>query len=365
MSKALHIIAFDVPFPANYGGVIDVYYKIVALHKQGVKIHLHTHEYGRGNPKELDNFCESVTFYKRRKRLPDLLSKRPFIVESRINENLLENLKRDEFPILIEGLHNCWLLEHTELRKRISVRTHNVEYQYYRQLASNTSGIKKLYFLSESRKLKKYESILRHAKTLFAISTQDVRHYRSLNPSVVLLNAFYNPLDTGDKSNSENYILYHGNLGVAENIKALDWLIDKVFSRLAGKTIIIAGKNPSTRLKNKIYKHGIQLVENPDENEMSQLLLNASAHVLYSSQDSGIKLKLLNALQTSAPVIVNPILLDGNKLEDWVIVANNEEDFIQKLNNISSLDNEFVKQRRAFLEQNFNNTEALDCLFEA
>ena len=26
--KAINIISFDVPYPANYGGVIDVFYKI-------------------------------------------------------------------------------------------------------------------------------------------------------------------------------------------------------------------------------------------------------------------------------------------------------------------------------------------------
>ena len=27
----LHIISFDVPYPANYGGVIDVFYRVKAL----------------------------------------------------------------------------------------------------------------------------------------------------------------------------------------------------------------------------------------------------------------------------------------------------------------------------------------------
>ena len=35
---ALNIICFDVPFPANYGGAIEEFYKIKALHQLGVKI---------------------------------------------------------------------------------------------------------------------------------------------------------------------------------------------------------------------------------------------------------------------------------------------------------------------------------------
>ena len=55
--QRLHIVSFDVPFPPNYGGVVDVFYKIRALHKLGVKIHLHCFEYGRGEQKELDKYC--------------------------------------------------------------------------------------------------------------------------------------------------------------------------------------------------------------------------------------------------------------------------------------------------------------------
>ena len=34
----LHIVSFDVPFPPNYGGVIDVYYKCKHLHQLGIEI---------------------------------------------------------------------------------------------------------------------------------------------------------------------------------------------------------------------------------------------------------------------------------------------------------------------------------------
>ena len=44
-NKKLHLISFDVPFPANYGGVIDVFHKINSLHKIGVKVILHCFQY--------------------------------------------------------------------------------------------------------------------------------------------------------------------------------------------------------------------------------------------------------------------------------------------------------------------------------
>ena len=31
MSKKIHVISFQVPYPPNYGGAIDVYYKLQSL----------------------------------------------------------------------------------------------------------------------------------------------------------------------------------------------------------------------------------------------------------------------------------------------------------------------------------------------
>ena len=38
----LHIVSFDVPYPPNYGGVIDVFYKLKALFDLGIEIYFHT-----------------------------------------------------------------------------------------------------------------------------------------------------------------------------------------------------------------------------------------------------------------------------------------------------------------------------------
>ena len=44
-SDFLNIICFDVPFPADYGGAIEEFYKIKSLHAAGVKIYLHCFVY--------------------------------------------------------------------------------------------------------------------------------------------------------------------------------------------------------------------------------------------------------------------------------------------------------------------------------
>ena len=59
--KHLHIVCLDVPYPVDYGGVFDLFYKIKALSEAGVKIHLHCFEYGRGQQPYSTNTARKCT----------------------------------------------------------------------------------------------------------------------------------------------------------------------------------------------------------------------------------------------------------------------------------------------------------------
>ncbi|NJN35445.1 MAG: hypothetical protein HC817_15490 [Saprospiraceae bacterium] len=63
----LHLIAFDIPYPADYGGVIDVFYKIQALSAANVRVTVHCWQYGNRQPQlTLESVCEKVFYYPRR-----------------------------------------------------------------------------------------------------------------------------------------------------------------------------------------------------------------------------------------------------------------------------------------------------------
>ncbi|MDR3060779.1 MAG: glycosyltransferase family 1 protein, partial [Dysgonamonadaceae bacterium] len=156
MKKYLNIVSFNIPFPASYGGVIDVFYKLKALHECGVKIILHTFEYGRAPADELNKYCEEVHYYQRRIGFNSQLTKLPYIVNSRRTKKLLVNLLKNDYPILFEGLHTCCYLDHPKLQDRLKmVRAHNIEHIYYKGLSRNSDTLpKKLYMFIESGRLK-------------------------------------------------------------------------------------------------------------------------------------------------------------------------------------------------------------------
>ena len=53
----INIVSFDIPYPPDYGGVIDIYYKIKALNSVGIKIYLHCFYYGRKRSFRLESIC--------------------------------------------------------------------------------------------------------------------------------------------------------------------------------------------------------------------------------------------------------------------------------------------------------------------
>ena len=326
----LHIVSLDVPYPADYGGVIDIFYKLKALKDLGVMIHLHCFDYGRGVQNMLLEFCESVNYYKRFSGLWYFFKLKPYIVATRSNKQLLTNLLADDYPILFEGLHSCYFLSSPELKNRTKlVRAHNVEHQYYTYLSRlerNPMSFRKIFFWLEALKLNRFEKVLNHANSVLAISPLDYQYFASKSANSTLIPAFHPYSQLECKPGRGNFALYHGNLSVGENIGAAIFLITQVFVNL-NYTLVIAGKNPDKRiLKAAQNLSNIKIVANPNQQQMSSLLQEAHINILPTSQSTGIKLKLLAALFAGKHCIANSLMVENTNLETllWSIVKEDQ-----------------------------------------
>ena len=359
--KRIHIVAFDVPYPADYGGVIDVYYRIKALYQLGFKITLHCFEYGRGKQTHLDEITEKTYYYKRQKSFLNGFNKRPFIVSSRRSKEILNRLLEDEYPILFEGLHTTWCLENKAIQKRVTyVRTHNVEHDYYSGLANKAGLLKKIYFQQEANKLKKYESILNYSTKIFAISEKDATHFNTVSENVSVLPACFDTFENTTLNSTEKYALFHGKLSVSENEEAAVWVIENIWKK--EKTLLplkIAGKDASNRLLELAHQYNITVISNPSEEEMNELISKARIHVLVSDQATGVKLKLLTSIQSSGHVVVNPLMTEGTDLSHLCSVCENGSEFVSKIQEIQEeeLSKAAFDQRNHFLKTHFNTLE--------
>jgi hypothetical protein len=358
LSPALHIVSFDVPFPPDYGGVMDVFYKIKALHEVGLKIKLHSFQYGRKAAQELEKYCTEIHYYPRKKIYTGLISRVPYIVGSRINPDLLERLSSDAHPILFEGLHTCAYLDHPLLKeKKKAVRMHNVEWQYYRGLFDHsTETLKTIYYAVESKRLKRYESVLVHANHIFAISKTETEYLESRYPQTSLLFPFHGVSESIPEAGIGNFMLYHGNLSVPENEEAVEWLLEFLQAD-DDFPMIIAGKKPGAALKSAINaKPGFRLIENPCEPEMAQLIRDAQMHILPAFQSTGVKLKLLRSLFCGRYVLANPAMLEGTDLQGYCTVFRKPSELNQLVNELRERPfSAFDLQNRKKLQQHFSD----------
>ena len=221
--SSIHIISFTIPDPPDYGGVIDVYYKIKALAHQNIKIILHCFQYDDRLPSEsLAKICIEVNYYKRATSWKKAVGTSPYIMASRYNHDLLKRLQEDDFPILFEGMHTAELAKHSSLEnRRKALRMHNVEWNYYALLAQQESNFfKKFYYTIESKRLFQAQSILEKMDTVFTIAQQEQEELSREHTNCRYLPVFHSNESITCQRGKGNYILYHGNLKVGENKKA-------------------------------------------------------------------------------------------------------------------------------------------------
>lgn len=359
--RHLHIISLDVPYPPDYGGVFDLFYKLKALKALNIRIHLHCFDYGRGQHEELQAYCEEVHYYERHEGLKGFSFRLPYIVSSRANAALLSRLLEDNHPILMEGIHCTYFLHEKKLQgRKVIIRLHNVEYRYYRHLASTASSLKKKwYYLFESRLLKKYEKEIAPMAPVLTVNERDAEIYRQVfdAPQVAYLPVFIPYEMASGIPGKGNYCLYQGNLSVSENEMAALWLLEHVFSGL-DIPLIISGKSPSAKLREAVSRMKTTcLCADPSEDEMKELIQKAHIHIIPSFNATGIKIKLLNALFNGRHCIVNVQAIEGTGLDKACIIANDEESFRNRIREFYEI--EFTEQeremRQGLLSRHFDN----------
>jgi hypothetical protein len=367
----LHIISFDVPFPANYGGVIDVFYKLRALHTAGVKIHLHCFVYHREPAAELEKYCETVKYYPRKTGLAANLGLLPYIVAGRISEDLVKNLLNDDFPILFEGLHTCGIMQDERLKGRFLVyRESNIEHHYYRHLSkAEKNPFKKLFFLAESYRLFRFQKILRHASVMLAVSKDDTNYLASRFPEqrVIYLPSFHHDNEPNILSGKGTYALYQGKLSVPENSVAAEYLISRVWDDTLPE-LLIAGLDPPDWLVQLGEKHkNIKIIPNPSDQAMFELIRGAHVNIMVTFQPTGLKLKLLNALFNGRFCLVNPEMVAGTTLDDLCIIGKTPSVLKDKLKHLFTMEftESEIVHRQEVLTHHYSNDNNCRLLIES
>jgi hypothetical protein len=358
----IHIIAFDLPYPPDYGGATDIFHKIRSLHQLGVEITLHVFLYkGKMPAPELELLTKKTYYYYRRRWVNPFWGKTPYVVTTRNSEQLLQNLLLDQDPILFEGLHTTAYLGRPELKDRIMVvRAHNVEHNYYRALGfAERRWIKQKFFFLEANRLQNYEPILQQAHSIAAISPMETAYFQKTYGNTHYIPAFHSNSKVMSLPGKGDYVLYHGNLSIPENDRAAIYLVKEVFPLLS-QPCIVAGSNPSQMLQNAAAKYPhIQIKANLTAEEIFDLVRNAHVNTLVTFQSTGIKLKLLNALYRGRHLVANTPMVEETQLESLCHVSDDPKAMAHIIKQcfLEPFEESNIHDREQQLSNTFNNTE--------
>ena len=356
MDKKLNLVSLNIPWPADYGGVIDIYYKIKALYDYGIKIILHCFEYERPRAVELDAVCEEVHYYRRQTGVRSNLTRLPYNVYSRKDKRLIDNLLKNDYPILFEGLHTCYYLNDSRLSSRFKIfRECNIEHDYYREIGmAERKILQKLFYYLEALRFKRFQKQVVDAALIIAVSKKDADYLQKEFPNnkVIFVPCFHGNHTITSLAGKSDFMLYHGKLSVKENEKAALYLIENIFSKMTPTRCIITGMNPSPTLLKAVsrYDH-ITIEANPSVEQINERIRNAQVNLLVTFQDTGLKLKLLNSLFSGRHVVVNSLMLAGSGLDELCHIADSPKEMIEKCCEMMTIPftNDILEQRKALL----------------
>ncbi len=251
--------------------------------------------------------------------------------------------------------------------KILILRTHNIEHEYYKGLTRAESSLfSKIFFFTEARKLKRYESNLPENINIAAISDADSGYFSQQKHLTFHLPPFHPWEKVTCLTDKGKHILVHGDLSVPANICSVEYLVNKLLGKIPFQ-VIIAGKDPAPRLL-KIVKNynNINLLANPDESTMLELVRQSQINLIHSFQSTGIKLKLLTALFNGRHCIANPKAVQNSGLDNLCHIGQNIEkmkDLLYQLMEVPFTE-EDIKKRETVLMKYYSNKENAKKLYD-
>lgn len=357
-NKPLHIICFDNPFPPDFGGVIDVFYKVKALHALGFEIYLHCYHDDRYEvSNELKAITKEVYLYKKNKNPLFVFSKFPLPLICRFHKDIIGNVKKHDAPILFEGLHSTMILQKTKLTNKKYLRLHNIESNFYAGMSkSETNLVKKILYYFVSKKYIEYQKIIPNFDYVFALSQHEYSEAKKMN-----INSIYVPVFHGNESNAilsefGNYAFYHGDLRLSDNKRAAQFLIE-VFAAIPDYNLIIASSNGKQFVEsNSRNVSNVKFVEIKNEKQLDELFANAHINVMLSFQEAGTKLKVINSLFKSRFCLINKNMVDDERVLSLCEIADTKQDFIKKVNDLKTKPYTQNESRKQVLNDVLNDT---------
>lgn len=393
MSKKILLICFDTPYPDNYGGVVDIERKFKFFHNNGFKIDLICSSFDLERTRNFEDIIahnhdiidhyhiENIDVSFRKILL--LFSLKPFSIRVReINFHKINFIQNHEYDlVLVEHLKSTHKIKSLRIilqnSSKFWLRMHNDEAEYYGNLMKVEPNIlKKIFFLTECFKYKYYQRKILNNNVFdgfLYISSRDKD--RLQNTSVLtdqkhILLPIYQEKITKKTRNLSRKIdfLYVGNLDLNDNFDALKQMI--LFLKhhgLENTKINIVGKCTGIKREQEIKTLfsdflNIKFDFNVDNKTLDHAYADSKFFLNFSSNKSGVKTKLIDAINRMVPVISDDNGVIGSGYEN--IIWNKNSVDSKEIFNLISDENAYLEFYNEFEDVVIENSKKIDKIYQ-
>lgn len=285
MQRSLNIISGYLPCPNTLGDAQQTYWLIEALSGSGIQVHLFTFsdldsKINTAATEQLSKICSSVNTYPINQGHRNFSFSAPYATTKYQNTQLINDLNKNNFPILIEGLGPSELALSSAIEnKKIWVRLLTYAPRYFRYLQERSSApLKKIFYQREAVLSKRILKKINQRVNWIVTSENDKKILEDsfLGDKIQILAAFKNSTSSiTSKPGLGNFCLFQGNLSDAATHKTARWLLTHVFHNLK-VPFVITGNNPSRSLVTLAHsKPHTCIVANPSSTERQDMIEKA------------------------------------------------------------------------------------------
>ena len=343
-----------LPSPPVDGGAIGVYYPMKHLSKMGHELVTIAMVSNR-HPQDAELYRRYTELYTIDGNFPEpdawtamrnLFSRKPYNLALRFAKPEFHKLIRKvaaEVPrpdvIQIDWIYMAEYLK--TLRKAypgvpIVLRQHNAEYVIFRRLAENEQNPFKRAFLKyQAWKTKRYERrMMRKVDYYTTVTATDEALFRKLAPDTrgktipagVDTARFVRP----EPMSRERSFIILGSLSWAPYAQSVQWFLENVWSSYAkanpGVGLYIVGSAPPPEVQRWNGTQGVIVTGFVDD--VMPLMHRCSAMIVPLLSGSGMRIKIVEAMAASLPVVTTSVGVEGilAEHEKHVLVGNRPEE---------------------------------------
>lgn len=376
--KLLYVCT-DFPYPPRHGGMVDMWNRIQALHRLGIRCDVVATVADAPSPQNracVESLVQNLILSHREPGTKGVLSLRPGHVATRTG------LRRVKLPqaydlVLLQTEFTSDILRNPTLRTdAVAVRVDNDEVAFHIQTArAERSILLKAYFLLEAWRIRRHSAkILPQVDKLWFVSHKEESQYRAearnrrrqeidFLPAGIDLKLLDRPSLAGRR------VLFVGNLWAQMNREALEWYLTSVHPLLQdveGYKFVIAGSSRGKRCDwlQDLTDAQSNVLVHYDSEDLTPHYRASALFVNPMQRGAGVKLKTIEAALRGLPIVTTNVGAEGSGLQDKVhcLCADSPASFadaIQLLLNDKDLAGRLGREAQAFITDHYDQEKAL------